>query len=100
MVSRIEPRKGHLQVLNTFNLLWSEGFDLNLIIVGRTGWMVEKLINTILDHPEYGKKLIWLQNASDELLKKLYVKQIYRHLCHDYRRYESCTSVICMLKKR
>ena len=33
-------------------------------------------------------------------LKKIYVKQIYRHLCHDYRRYESRASVICMLKKR
>lgn len=73
MVGRIEPRKGHLQTLNAFNQLWLKGLDLYLIIVGRQGWMVEQLIHVILNHPEYGKRLIWLKNISDETLKDLYL---------------------------
>ena len=32
MVGTIEPRKGYCQVIEAFNLLWSEGIDVNLII--------------------------------------------------------------------
>ncbi|WP_342146825.1 glycosyltransferase [Rickettsiella endosymbiont of Aleochara curtula] len=72
-VGRIEPRKGHTQILNAFNKLWLNGLDLYLVIVGQQGWMVEQLINGILNHPEYGKRLIWLNNVSDEILKDLYL---------------------------
>jgi glycosyltransferase involved in cell wall biosynthesis len=72
-IGRVEPRKGHIQILNAFNQLWRNGLDLYLIIVGQQGWMVEELIHTILNHPEYGKRLIWLNNVSDEILKDLYL---------------------------
>ncbi|WP_218814775.1 glycosyltransferase [Rickettsiella endosymbiont of Dermanyssus gallinae] len=72
LVGRIEPRKGHLQTLNAFNQLWSKGQDVSLIIVGRQGWMVEELMATLLRHPEYGKRLIWLNNACDKTLSAIY----------------------------
>ena len=72
LVGRVEPRKGHLQTLNAFDQLWSKGQDVSLIIVGRQGWMVEELTATLLRHPEYGKRLIWLNNACDKTLSAIY----------------------------
>ncbi len=72
-VGTIEPRKGYWQLINAFTQLWLKNYDLNLIIVGKQGWMVEKIIYGILKHPEYGKRLIWLKDASDELLREIYL---------------------------
>jgi glycosyltransferase involved in cell wall biosynthesis len=49
MVGAIEPRRGQAQALAAFERLWREGRDLNLVIVGRQGRMVEReaLANTI-----------------------------------------------------
>ncbi|MBK6649318.1 MAG: glycosyltransferase [Betaproteobacteria bacterium] len=38
MVGTLEPRKGYLQALDAFTLLWDSGVDINLVIVGREGW--------------------------------------------------------------
>lgn len=72
IVSTIEPRKGHQQVLEAFNILWDRGVDTKLIIVGKVGWNVEQLIENLKSHPQLGKKLIWFNNASDEVLERCY----------------------------
>jgi glycosyltransferase involved in cell wall biosynthesis len=72
MVGTIEPRKGHAQTLAAFEQLWVENVDVNLVIVGKQGWMVEKLIQRLVQHPELGKRLFWLDGISDEYLKKVY----------------------------
>jgi len=72
MVGTIEPRKGYAQTLAAFELLWAEGVDANLVIVGKQGWMVEKLIDTLRRHPELGKRLFWLEGISDEYLQTVY----------------------------
>jgi glycosyltransferase involved in cell wall biosynthesis len=72
MVSTIEPRKGHAQTLSACEILWEQGYDTNLVIVGKKGWMVDDLIERLGQHPENGKRLFWLENATDELLMKLY----------------------------
>lgn len=41
MVGTLEPRKGHQQVLDAFELLWDSGIDVNLVVVGKVGWMSE-----------------------------------------------------------
>ena len=41
MVGTIEPRKGHSQSLDAFELLWSKGAPQRLVIVGKPGWMTE-----------------------------------------------------------
>jgi len=72
MVGTIEPRKGHLQTLAAFEKLWSESTDINLAIVGKQGWWVDKLIGRLSDHPERGKRLFWLEGISDEYLEEIY----------------------------
>ena len=72
MVSTIEPRKGYTQTLEAFEQLWSEGMNVNLVIVGKQGWMVEKLIEKLRQHPERGKHLFWFEGVSDEYLEKIY----------------------------
>ncbi|MGZ8320489.1 MAG: glycosyltransferase family 4 protein, partial [Telluria sp.] len=72
MVGTVEPRKGHGQTLAAFDLLWEQGVDANLVIVGKQGWMVEKLVQRMADHPEKNQRLFWLPGISDEMLLKLY----------------------------
>jgi len=72
MVGTIEPRKGHAQTLAAFELSWAEGMDTNLVIVGKQGWMVEKLVEKLRHHPELGRRLFWLEGISDEYLEKVY----------------------------
>ena len=72
MVGTIEPRKGQKQTLAAFDQLWAEGLDANLVIVGKQGWKVEKLVETMRHHREMGKRLFWLEGISDEYLEKVY----------------------------
>jgi len=82
MVGTIEPRKGHLQTLDAFTQLWSEGVDANLVIVGKEGWKglpekarrtIPKTVHRLRGHPELGKRLFWLEDVGDECLEKLYI---------------------------
>lgn len=72
IVSTVEPRKGHEQLLGAFEILWNRGVDTKLVIIGKSGWNVETLIRRIQTHPQLGKKLVWLNNASDEILDSCY----------------------------
>lgn len=72
MVGTVEPRKGHAQALAAFERLWEQGVDVNLVIVGKQGWLVETLAERLQRHPELGRRLFWYQGISDEALLKLY----------------------------
>jgi glycosyltransferase involved in cell wall biosynthesis len=72
MVGTIEPRKGHPQTLTAFDLLWQQGVDVNLVIVGKEGWMMEDLADSIRDHDNFEKQLFWLDSISDEYLEEIY----------------------------
>lgn len=72
MVGTIEPRKGHTQTLAAFDLLWQQGHDINLVIVGKHGWLVDQLVDKLRRHPELNRRLFWLEGISDEYLKKIY----------------------------
>lgn len=72
MVGTLEPRKGHEQVLDAFEQFWAAGADVNLVIVGKHGWMVESLVERMRGHCELGKRLFWLKGVSDEYLEKVY----------------------------
>lgn len=81
LVGTIEPRKGYLQVIQAFSELWQQGLEANLVIVGKEGWKglpehtrrnIPETIKLLREHPERGKRLFWLENASDEYLEKLY----------------------------
>jgi glycosyltransferase involved in cell wall biosynthesis len=72
MVGTVEPRKGHAQALEAFELLWQEGHQCQLVIVGKPGWNVNELVSKISANKEKGKRLFWLQNISDEYLRLVY----------------------------
>jgi glycosyltransferase involved in cell wall biosynthesis len=76
LVGTIEPRKGQLQTLAAFELLWEQGIDVNLVIVGKHGWSVDLLIGWLSTHRELGKRLFWLEGISDEYLDKVYASCI------------------------
>ena len=72
MVGTLEPRKGHLDVLDAFESLWLGGTDINLILVGKKGWMVDSLVDRLSTHPEFRHRLFWLEGISDEYLNQIY----------------------------
>lgn len=72
MVGTLEPRKGHAQTLAAFELLWQRGIEVNLVIVGKSGWMVDALQQQLRQHPEAGQRLFWLEGISDEYLEQVY----------------------------
>lgn len=71
-VGTLEPRKPHTQVLDAFEQLWQSGSDINFVIIGKQGWMTEKLIKRLHHHLERDKRLFWLDGISDEYLEKVY----------------------------
>ena len=81
MVGTIEPRKGHLQTIEAFTRLWQAGQDVNLVVVGREGWRgvpdnarrsIPQTMTCLRSHAELGKRLLWLEDASDEYLEHAY----------------------------
>ncbi|MGR4872142.1 glycosyltransferase [Variovorax sp. LARHSF232] len=72
MVGTIEPRKGHALVLDAFDRLWASGHDVNLVLVGREGWMVDGLVKKLRQHPRLGKQLFWIERANDKRVDQLY----------------------------
>ncbi|MGE4546389.1 MAG: glycosyltransferase [Desulfurella sp.] len=72
MVGTIEPRKGYLQTIKAFDMLWQKDYDVVLVIVGKQGWMVESTIELINRHPELNDRLFWLSGISDEYLERIY----------------------------
>jgi glycosyltransferase involved in cell wall biosynthesis len=72
MVGTLEPRKGHADTLDVFDALWRQGYEINLVIVGKMGWKVNELAERIKTHPEFNQRLFWLAGISDEYLKTVY----------------------------
>lgn len=72
MVGTVEPRKGHLQVLKAFELLWTKGMKVNLVVVGKQGWMVDEVAHYFASHNRLDQEFFWYSKISDEALLKLY----------------------------
>ncbi|SDW03686.1 glycosyltransferase family 4 protein [Nitrosomonas communis] len=72
MVGTIEPRKGQMQTLLSFEALWSQGEEINLVMVGKRGWNVDLLVEMLRTHSELNHRLFWLEGISDEYLKEVY----------------------------
>ncbi|MRW92612.1 glycosyltransferase [Duganella sp. FT80W] len=81
MVGTIEPRKGYLQALDAFELLWQAGVDAQLVIVGSEGWKplpeaerrtIPRIVSRLQQHAERGRRLHWLQGLEDDALQQLY----------------------------
>jgi len=72
MVGTIEPRKGHVQALEAFERLWQQGLEINLLIIGRAGWLSDHVMQRLREHPQQGKQLFWFDTADDNLLLAAY----------------------------
>ena len=74
MVGTLEPRKGYAQVLDAFDLLWRNGKDVNLVIVGKKGWLIDEFFRKLITHPELNRRLFWVKDTDDEGLQNLYAQ--------------------------
>ena len=72
MVSTIEPRKMHRQVIDAFRLLWQEGIEIGLVIVGQDGWDSAGVVAEIRELHKSSKPLIWLGRVDDRSLRYCY----------------------------
>ncbi len=71
-VSTVEPRKGYLELVNSFDEALNAGLDANLIIVGRRGWNAQETVERIQKSPAYDKRLFWFSDCDDEEMSQLY----------------------------
>jgi glycosyltransferase involved in cell wall biosynthesis len=71
-VGTIEPRKGYSCALDAFDILWSEGSSLCYVIIGRKGDLASHVIDRIINHPQFEKKLFWPQDVGDQDLANYY----------------------------
>lgn len=65
MVGSVEPKKGHIPVIQCLESLWSAGYDRPLCIIGRTGWMERDVVAAIRDSFFFNKKIFWFSAADD-----------------------------------
>lgn len=72
MVSTIEPRKNHRYLLDAFELLWAQGSDARLCIIGKIGWKCEALVERVKRHPQLGKRLFMFNRINDKSLEYAY----------------------------
>ena len=72
LVGTLEPRKGHQVALVAFDALWRCGTDARLVFIGRRGWHVDAVIDDILAHEEFGRRLFWFDSAGDADLAYAY----------------------------
>lgn len=86
-VGTLEPRKNLGLLLDAFDALSAEIPDSTLVLVGRTGWLVDDLVRRIEEHPLFGRRLFWLQRVTDAELKQLYARagaMVYPSLYEGY----------------
>ena len=74
MVGTVEPRKNHDFVLDAFELLWQQGSNVSLCIVGRRGWMCDDVVDRISCSPHLNRSLFWFADLEDDELEYCYEK--------------------------
>lgn len=73
MVGTLEPRKGHLDTIKAFDLLFNSGLKhINLTVVGKRGWLDDELFDFITSHKRFNKNLFYYDQVNDDKLAKLY----------------------------
>ncbi len=72
MVGTLEPRKGHDAALSAFEDLWGRGILVNLIVIGKHGWMCEHVMLRMRQHPHLGRHLFFIEDADESVLQTIY----------------------------
>lgn len=65
MVGTLEPKKGHIPVIRSFEALWAAGLDRPLVIIGRKGWMEQPVVEVIENSPYFLDRLFWFDDFDD-----------------------------------
>jgi glycosyltransferase involved in cell wall biosynthesis len=72
-VNTIDPRKGHSDLLDAFDILLEKNYEIELIIVGRYNLSDNLISDRISNHKEFGGKLKWYHTGISDLdLENLY----------------------------
>lgn len=74
MVGTIEPRKGYDVALDAMDRIWTSGADISLTIVGRQGWCMDAFTSRLRAHREFGKRLFWDAEATDQAVRDYYAR--------------------------
>jgi glycosyltransferase involved in cell wall biosynthesis len=72
MVATFDPRKNHRYVLDAFDMLWQQGQDVRLCLVGRVGALCDDVIQRVKEHPALGKQLFAYHDMQDAELQHCY----------------------------
>ena len=72
VVGTLEPRKNQERVLDAVEALHADHPDLALVLVGKEGWMVDRLVRRLRHHPLRGERVFWLGGVDDAQLAWLY----------------------------
>lgn len=73
-VGTLEPRKAYPVAIGAFEQLWQAGVEARYVIVGRKGWRSDALETQIRLHPQFGRRLFWLDDANDAELRRCYAR--------------------------
>ena len=72
MVGSVEPKKNHRFAIEQCDYFWQRGYEFDLVIVGKPGWKHDRISEFIRSHADFGDRLQWKENVSDEHLDALY----------------------------
>jgi len=70
-VSRVDPRKNHLRILEAFERLVREGYPQRWIVAGPRGWRAE-VFEAALDRSSARERVEWRGDVSEAELARLY----------------------------
>jgi glycosyltransferase involved in cell wall biosynthesis len=73
IVGTLEPRKGHLDIIKTFNHLFLENNNLTLHIVGKKGWKYNQILKSLEESVFYNTNLFYHEDLDDGELNKIYI---------------------------
>lgn len=71
IVATIEPRKNHKLLLEAYKRIHLK-YNINLVVVGRIGWMCNDIINKIKKSKLYNKRIFLINNANNDEIIYLY----------------------------
>lgn len=71
-VASIEPRKGLSEILDALEILWRSGTHIQWLLVGKNLWLMDQFIHRVRQHPEWQRRLLIDESASDEQLQSYY----------------------------
>ncbi|HAJ96668.1 MAG TPA: hypothetical protein DCO72_02890 [Ruminococcus sp.] len=72
-VGTIEPRKNHKVLLKAYQKSLAK-MGIDVVMVGRTGWEMERFLQDVKTDSHYGKGLYLFKHVNDATLQKLYEK--------------------------